>query len=490
MQRKRRGQLLLARSQEQSGEAAEALENYRALLECEDRQQVEARLGLMRLQQAEPALCRQHAQAALSLADRLQPLLYAVTSLEAGLYLAQSGAREDAAASFKRAAQLAEQLGQPLLQARAHLALAASNPSARSDLGPALQRLLDPADRYELMDSAWWMVPLLLRRQAQFPHPLQERLLRTLGRDVPGVFLRLAQAGRLEGPTRRSLVLALTDNSHPTAQNCLRLLAGDSEASVRQAAEQVLQAGTGKLVPPTLRIYTLGSFEVWRGEERVADSAFRSWKQRFLLARLAGTSRPLAAERLIDEFWPDDADGGRASLNVGVSHMRKLLRPSHWPEDLDYVPRNASGLSLNRELPIWHDFEEFEKAAEGDSLVAWQQAVELYRGPYLDNCYQDWAVAQRSRAENLVLAALTKLLVKLQGSQRPQEVLLYGNRLLEWDSCSQEAHLAVMQAQLELGRPEAALRQFDVCKRVLEREMGLEPSIAMLEMRQRVLLCT
>jgi hypothetical protein len=43
------------------------------------------------------------------------------------------------------------------------------------------------------------------------------------------------------------------------------------------------------------------------------------------------------------------------------------------------------GLRLNRELPIWHDFEEFEKAAEGDWLAAWQQAVELYPGPYLDN---------------------------------------------------------------------------------------------------------
>lgn len=486
--RRRRAQLLLARSQEQAGQGAEAVASYRVLLEdpaLEDREQVEAWLGLMRL---EGGACRQHALQALQLASRQPPLIWAVASLEAGLYLAQNGAREESAGCFERAAGLAGQLGQPLLQARAQLAQLAGGAPLEPEL--ILQRLLDPADRFELMDSAWWMVPLLLRRQAAGPTLLQERLLKVMARDVPGVFLRLVQAGRLDAGARQAMAAALAGHSHPGAQQALRLLASDGEAEVRRAAEAALQTGVSKPVPPTLRIYTLGGFEVWRGEERVPDNQFRSAKQRFLLARLAGSPRPLAAERLIDEFWPDDAEGGRASLNVSISHMRKLLRPAQWQEELDYVPRTAAGLELQRELPVWHDYEEFEKAAESDTLSGWQQAVDLYRGPYLESCYLEWAETRRGRAELLVGQALQRIVQALLDRKRPQELLLYAGRLAELDLCSLEAHQAVMQAQLELARPEAALRQFEVYRRNLERELGLEPPISMLELRQRAILFT
>ena len=67
-------------------------------------------------------------------------------------------------------------------------------------------------------------------------------------------------------------------------------------------------------------------------------------------------------------------------------------------------------------------------------------------------------------------------------------MLDYGARLLELDPCCQDSHLAVMKAYLQLQRPQAAVRQFEACKKALKQELGMEPSIALLEYHQRALL--
>jgi DNA-binding SARP family transcriptional activator len=315
-----------------------------------------------------------------------------------------------------------------------------------------------------------------------------------IGRDAPGTFLRLVQSGALDPCARLHVAGALKDRKHPAAVECLKLLCSDGEAAVRQAAEVAVRSSSGTLLPPTVRIYTLGTFEVYRGDERIPDQQFRSIKQRFVLARLAAARRPLSADRIIDDFWPDSGEGGRSSLNVCVFHLRKVLRPKEWPDELEYVVRDAMGIQLNAQLPIWHDVNDLltlaanEGGPSEENIARWKRAVELYRGAYLDNCYLDWAVAMRDSLEATVLGCLRNLLEVLTSQQRAAESLEYANRLLELDKTCQEGHLAAMKAHLWLGRPEAAIRQFEVCKKLLARELQLEPSIALLEAHQRTLL--
>lgn len=499
VQRKRRVSLLqLGRSQEHLGEAL-ARDTYRQLVEEEirDREQVEALLGLTRLHTGEPTRCLAFAQQAVQLARGLNGLLACVSALEAGHHLVKAGLKREATSLYEMAGRLSRELAQPNLEAKAILALTA----AGGELDPsliqkALTTLLEVSERFELLDSAWWLTPCLLRLQARTPHALQEKALNLLGRDAPGVFLRLLQAAQLEPESRRQAALTLQHQSHPVARECLQILSGDGDPQVRQAAEQAARAGSGVALPPTVRIFTLGNFEVYRGDERISDQQFRSLKQRFLLARLAGANRPISTDRLIDEFWPDSGEGGRSSLNVCIFHLRKVLRPKDWPEELDYIRRDTVGIQLNPQLPVWHDLNELlgllrqEGGSEEESVARWKRAVDLYRGPYLDNCYMDWAVAIRDNAEAQLLNALRNLLAVLTKQQRASEMLEYANRLLELDRCCQEGHLAVMRGHLWQGRPEGAVRQYETCKRLLARELQLEPGIPILEAYQRALLST
>ena len=496
-QRRRRASLLqLARSQETTN-PAEARTHYETVAQdgATDREQVEALLGLCRLAKNEPDRCFSYAQQAVNLARSLNGLLGCVSALQAGLWLVQAGLKKEAVLFYEQAGRVSRELGQPLLEAKAILALSA----AGAEMDPqhiqrSLNALLEVSERFELLDEAWWIAPSLLRLQARSPHPLQEKALAVIGRDAPGIFLRLVQAGSLEPAARLHIIPALKDPKHPAALECMKLLAGDSQAEVRSAAEAVVRSASGSLLPPTVRIYTLGHFEVFRGDERIPDQQFRSSKQRFLLARMAASRRPVATERIIDDFWPDSGEGGRSSLNVCVFHLRKVLRPKDWPEELDYIQRDAMGLQLNPQLPIWHDVNEVlalavpEANPTDETIGRWKKAVDLYRGAYLDTCYMDWAVCTRESLELTILTCLRSLLEVLTTQQRAAETLEYANRLLELDKYCQEGHLAAMKAHLWQGRPEASIKQFETCKKLLSRELQIEPSIALLEAHQRTLL--
>jgi len=500
--RLRRSRLSLGRSLERSQEGEEARIVYESLTQegGEDRERVEAWLGLMRISVAESRFdqARHFAQQATEAARNLNPMLHVLALLEAGLSMRKADFLRESSALLELARRLGKELAQPVLVAKATVA---DSGVSTASMEEALTVLLREENRYELLDAAGWMGPWLLQRQASQPEALQARMLRRLVLDAPSWVGRYLSKGNCLLEQRLALTEALAGCTHPEALDALKLLSVDRDSRVRAAAqvckgvdESMGQAHQDPPRPPVLRIFSLGGFEVFLGDQRVPDGAFRSWKQRFLLSRLAAHPGLLSAERLMDEFWPEDGEGGRASLNVSFSHLRRILRPPQWPQELDYVIRQKGLLGVNSELPLWHDLNEFFRLAEGPSietaeqLQRWQQAAALFRGPFLENCYLEWALTIRERVESRYLELLRGILLNLDQRQRYQEAMDYALRLLELEPCCQEAHLGIMRAHSQAGRHEAAVRQFEVARRALQRELQMEPSIALFEAHQRALL--
>ncbi|MEW6284095.1 MAG: bacterial transcriptional activator domain-containing protein, partial [Candidatus Eremiobacterota bacterium] len=260
------------------------------------------------------------------------------------------------------------------------------------------------------------------------------------------------------------------------------------------------QPAAAVLTLPVLRLYSLGPFEVYRGEERVDERSWKSQKVRYLLACIAShRGRPVQDDVLIDIFWPDDAVKGKINLYSAASYLKSNLRPSNWKGDVDYVVRMRGGLMLNPDRPRWHDYEEFEtlfqqgRELEGQGQAEkahelYRKLVRLYRGPYLDGCYMDWAGFIRTRLEQQMLEALGSLSASAAALQRHEEAREYSSKLLEIDPCHQNAHLTVMNSLIALGRPEEAVRQFEACRRALRSELDMEPSIDLLRAYQQAQL--
>lgn len=463
--RRRRALLSLARALD--GEAA--FSALRAVLEDDaaSREGVEALLGMAHRCSA-PDQVRDLALRAEEMAALVGPVAAAETALEAGLLIGGP----EGAERLDHAARCLEELFVPGAAARAALAAAVLT---GGDLPEAsLARLLEPEHRDELvLASPWLLTPLLERGGGT---PVEGRALRRLVREAPAELDRLLET--LSAPARKAAVAALAQSTGPRSHALLQRLAADADEGVKRAAASALQGAPVEEGPPVLRIHSLGAFEVYRGDERIPEGDWQSRNVRHLLAYLARARRPVPVEQLLEQFWPDHPDTGRKNLNWATSILRKCLG------EADYVLRTGQSLQLNPDLPRWHDLDELERELETFDPLRARRALQLYRGPYLEDCYLDWALDIRNQLELRVLDAARRLAA---GGQ-PLETLEYARRVLEIDPCDQDAYMLLMQANLALDRPEEAVRQYEACCRMLRTELGLEPTIEMMREHQRALI--
>ena len=135
---------------------------------------------------------------------------------------------------------------------------------------------------------------------------------------------------------------------------------------------------------------------------------------------------------------------------------------------------------------VWLDVAELEEAfdrmpripgermTEADAHIL-QEAVALYRGDLLDGWYQDWCTYERERLKVMYLTIVEKLLGYCEAKGKPEEGLLFGERLLRHDRAHERAHWRLMRLYYFAGDRTGALRQFERCRNALREELGVGP---------------
>ena len=209
-------------------------------------------------------------------------------------------------------------------------------------------------------------------------------------------------------------------------------------------------------------------------------------KAQSLLAYLvAHRDRPQGRDHLAEIFWGDRPEhNARRSLATALWQIRRCL-----PAD-DFILADAANVQLNPHRAFWLDVAEFEKLARTRTapahVSALQQAVELYRGEFLDGFYDDWVLSERYRLESLYCDALAGLMAAREVLGEHEAVLAVALRLLEQDSLREDAHRAAMRAYCRLGQRQAALAQYGRCQQMLQAELGIEPMAETLALRQAI----
>jgi DNA-binding SARP family transcriptional activator/predicted ATPase len=139
------------------------------------------------------------------------------------------------------------------------------------------------------------------------------------------------------------------------------------------------------------------------------------------------------------------------------------------------------------------DVVEFERAVVEGTTEALERAAALYRGEFLEGLalqeapFEEWLLAQRDRLHELALEALAKVLLEQRRTGATEAALQTAIRLLTLDPLQEPVHRALMRLYVELGRRSAALRQYQVCVGVLQRELGVEPEAMTKQLYQDIL---
>ncbi len=486
------GVLGLARALEQAGKFEEAKRAYREVTDGGrgGHDTVSAWLGLGRvaLSQHDRAGLQDAITQALAVAEGLGPVTLGLVQLQ-GADLLDRGGHPATEKLLMRALNSLKAVHLAVPYARAVVRLARRKSALPEEaLEEALNILGDPINLPDVLESLGPLLPDLLDMAARSGEDGVSRLAARLARDYPHEVAQLLRQQRLSGEAKGFFLSVLEQGDGTVASDLLAILSADPDPSIKARA---LRLGEGAAAPPIVRVYSLGSQEVHVGDQQIDDSGWKSLKVKNLFFFLASQrGKPAHVDNLMEEFWPGPIDNARKNLNSAVSSIRKSLRGSE-EDSWDPVPRHKDSLTLDSRLVLWHDYEEFQKAYEAgraalkagqidQAITNYRRVARLYRGPYLEGCYMEWALTVRASTERLAGEALEHLVEHCLEVESFKEALEYSIRLLQMYPDKQEAHHAKMRAHIGLGQPELAIKQYEQCARILATEYGVEPNTDLL----------
>lgn len=233
--------------------------------------------------------------------------------------------------------------------------------------------------------------------------------------------------------------------------------------------------------PAQLRLTLLGGFRA----DRADCVALGDWPRRSaktLTKMLASCqAHALHREQVMEAIWPGaDLASALNSLGKTLHAARRALEPELSPRQCSaYLRQTDAMLALDAEH-VTVDVDRFERAAQ-DALRSGarrqlQTAVAAYTGDLLpEDRYADWCAGRREYLSELhirLLVALSEALIREGACNEATDLL---RAALRCDPAREDAHRRLMQLYAEMGIPDQAVRQFQICEDTLRRELGLSP---------------
>ncbi len=241
------------------------------------------------------------------------------------------------------------------------------------------------------------------------------------------------------------------------------------------------------------RIQLLGGPLSAQHQERIL-TRFSTQKTGALLAFLA-YHRDQAHQRdvLIELLWPEvEPAAGRARLSVALSSLRHQMEPPGTPTGA-VIQADRFSVRLNPDT-VTTDVAAFQatlkRAAQAQStterLQALSAAANLYLGPLLPGFYEDWITGEQERLAGLYFEAINNLIAHLEEAGDLGGALEYARQAIRQDPVREEMHQSLMRLLAAAGQPGAALRQYKEIERLLDEQVGEEPSAALRTLARQI----
>ena len=202
---------------------------------------------------------------------------------------------------------------------------------------------------------------------------------------------------------------------------------------------------------------------------------------------------PQSRNHLAFLLWPESAE------SQAQSNLRKLLYQLR-----QALPDCDSFLRSDSRIVQWLpdgaftlDVADFEKAlavaATGEqegrpnaATAALQEAVSLYRGELLPSCYDDWILPERERLNDRFQQALERVIELLEAQRDYRVAITYAQRLLRYNPLHEATYRRLMEYYAAVGNRAEALRVYQTCVGVLQRELDVEPSASTRQLYDRL----
>ena len=243
-----------------------------------------------------------------------------------------------------------------------------------------------------------------------------------------------------------------------------------------------------------LTIALLGPFQVTLDGTSV--TGFESAKVRALLAFLAAEAgHPHSREALAELLWPELPPGAAlADLRHALSSLRKTIadataRPPFMlvtPATLQFNLASDAAIDLVDFMTLLHKVESAPPAA-------CQAALALRQGPFLAGFtlpgspqFEEWLVVTAEQVIHLAGKALARLATDCVERDEYAQATVWTRQLLALEPWNEEVHQQLIWQLAKSGQHAAALHHYAICRRILAKELGVEPQQATQALVDRI----
>ncbi len=200
---------------------------------------------------------------------------------------------------------------------------------------------------------------------------------------------------------------------------------------------------------------------------------------------------------LMTVLWPEDEPAvAHHKLQVAVSALRRSLNRGY-VKDVGggYILCKNRIYELNPLVPLRTDVDEFLEYYQagrqscGNVMVAYyESACDLYTGPFLsEDLYADWSSIQRKQLSQIYLTMCNALAEYYLEAGSYEHAMRWIGAILKENRCDEVAHRQLIRAYAAQGRRSEALRQYQLCARILAEELGVQPMPETISLFQAIL---
>lgn len=238
-----------------------------------------------------------------------------------------------------------------------------------------------------------------------------------------------------------------------------------------------------------IEITLFGKFGARRGSKAILEHAGRK-VQELIAFVLLHPNRQHRREAVSAILWPD------RDREQSLRNLRQTLWLLH--REFPFAPKGESLLSQEGEWlgigslqGVWVDAISFEDAyqkgvagVKGEEPFA--SAVKLYRGSLLEGWYSPWCAAERERFREMYFSLLGKLIQYHEERKEYDLAISYGTLALQQDPAREVVHRTLMKLRYLAGDRTGALRQFELCKEALQRELDVGPADETVTLHEKI----
>ncbi|QFG01896.1 tetratricopeptide repeat protein [Tepidiforma bonchosmolovskayae] len=239
------------------------------------------------------------------------------------------------------------------------------------------------------------------------------------------------------------------------------------------AAEPNAEPGTGRF--PRVVARSLGRVAVTVGGRQVSDEQWASVRAKELFFLLLAHRDGIRKEQAVEMLYPElPREKCNSAFHSNLYRVRRALYQ-------DCVVKQDGAYLLNPEGQFEWDVEKFEAAVERahraqpgskERALAFQEALELYEGPFAEVFESEWAAGVRTRLHEAAHASLAALAGYFAARNDFESAVLCLERILRNDRFNEEAAYELARYRSRAGQAVQALHFIDQYAELYEQELG------------------